>query len=61
MHLLVNHSRDTLHNRLVSQLYKEELFGELLQENENLANDRQKCKTMLEVYTKAFAIINEAM
>ncbi|RIA95554.1 dynamin-related protein [Glomus cerebriforme] len=61
MHLLVNHSRESVQNRLVSELYKEELFSELLQEDENLASERQKCKTMLDVYRKAFEVINEAM
>ncbi|CAH1764959.1 24051_t:CDS:2 [Entrophospora sp. SA101] len=61
MHLLVNHSREEVQNRLVSELYKDDLFDELLQEDENLASERQKCKTMLEVYRKAFEIINEAM
>ncbi|CAG8454909.1 8026_t:CDS:10 [Paraglomus occultum] len=61
MHLLVNYSREAVQNRLVSELYKEELFSDLLQEDENLANERQKCKTMLDVYKKAFEIINEAM
>lgn len=61
MHLMVNHSRETVQNRLVSELYKEELFADLLQEDENLASERQKCKTMLDVYRKAFEVINEAM
>ncbi|CAG8825102.1 19785_t:CDS:2, partial [Racocetra persica] len=60
MHLLVNHSRESVQNRLVSELYKEELFVDLLQEDENLASKRQNCKTMLEVYRKAFDIMNEA-
>ncbi|KAG9284663.1 hypothetical protein G9A89_004705 [Geosiphon pyriformis] len=61
MHLLVNFSRESVQNRLVAELYKEEFFGDLLQEDENLASERQKCKTMLDVYKKAFEIINEAM
>ncbi|CAG8461577.1 2746_t:CDS:10 [Funneliformis mosseae] len=61
MHHLVNRSRETVQNRLVEELYKEELFADLLQEDENLTNERQKCKTMLEVYREAFEIINEAM
>ncbi|CAG8546416.1 11428_t:CDS:10 [Acaulospora colombiana] len=61
MHLLVNHSRESVHNRLVEELYKDELFTELLQEDENIMSERQKCKTMLEVYRKAFEILNEAM
>ncbi|CAI2165188.1 13719_t:CDS:10 [Funneliformis geosporum] len=61
MYHLVNRSRETVQNRLVEELYKEELFADLLQEDENLTNERQKCKTMLDVYRKAFEIINEAM
>ncbi|CAG8470143.1 5719_t:CDS:10 [Scutellospora calospora] len=61
MHLLVNYSRESVQNRLVSELYKEELFVDLLQEDENLASRRQNCKTMLDVYRKAFEIMNEAM
>ncbi|KAF0465235.1 Dynamin central region-domain-containing protein [Gigaspora margarita] len=61
MHLLVNYSRESVQNRLVSELYKEELFVDLLQEDENLASKRQNCKTMLDVYRKAFDIMNEAM
>ena len=30
MHLLVNHSKDVVQNRLVSELYREDLFGDLL-------------------------------
>ena len=33
MHLLVNHSKDVVQNRLVSELYKENLFEELLYED----------------------------
>ncbi|CAG8525942.1 438_t:CDS:2, partial [Ambispora gerdemannii] len=61
MHLLVNNSRESVQNRLVSELYKEDLFVDLLQEDESLASERQKCQTMLDVYKKAFEIINEAM
>ncbi|KAL1924107.1 uncharacterized protein VTP21DRAFT_7142 [Calcarisporiella thermophila] len=61
MHLLVNHCRETVQNRLVSALYKEDLFEELLQEDEALAQERAKCEAMLDVYRRAFAIINEAI
>jgi dynamin 1-like protein len=61
MHLLVNHSRESVQNRLVAALYKEELFAELLHEDENLAQERDKCKAMLDLYKKAFTIINDAM
>ncbi|KAI9489633.1 dynamin-A [Zychaea mexicana] len=61
MHLLVNHSRESVQNRLVASLYKEELFKDLLQEDEGVAADREKCKTMLEVYKQAFEIVNNAL
>lgn len=61
MHLLVNFSKVNVQIRLVEGLFKEELFSELLQEDENLTSERQKCKTMLEVYRNAFEIMNEAM
>ncbi|CAO3692536.1 unnamed protein product [Umbelopsis ramanniana] len=61
MHLLVNNSRESVQNRLVAALYKEDLFGELLHEDENLAQERDKCNAMLDLYKKAFTIINDAM
>ncbi|KAF9209517.1 Dynamin- GTPase protein [Haplosporangium sp. Z 27] len=61
MHLLVNHSRESVQNRLVATLYKEELFNDLLQEDDNLCAERAKCKAMLDVFKNAFTIINEAM
>ncbi|KAG0332626.1 Dynamin- GTPase protein [Podila humilis] len=61
MHLLVNHSRESVQNRLVATLYKEELFSDLLQEDDSLSAERAKCKAMLDVFKNAFSIINEAM
>ncbi|KAI9319035.1 Dynamin central region-domain-containing protein [Dichotomocladium elegans] len=61
MHLLVNFSRESVQNRLVAALYKEELFVDLLQEDENVAAEREKCKTMLDVYKQAFEIVNNAI
>ena len=36
MHLLVNHCKDVIQNRLVSELYKEALFEELLYEDDGV-------------------------
>ncbi|KAI8335117.1 Dynamin central region-domain-containing protein [Chlamydoabsidia padenii] len=58
MHLLVNHSRESVQNRLVTSLYKRELFDELLQEDEAMFLERSKCKQLLEVYKQAFDIVN---
>ncbi|KAM3579756.1 Dynamin-related GTPase protein [Umbelopsis sp. WA50703] len=61
MHLLVNNCREVVQNRLVTELYKEDLFNELLQEDETMAAERQKCVMMLDIYKKAFSLMNEAM
>ncbi|ORX43477.1 hypothetical protein DM01DRAFT_1340751 [Hesseltinella vesiculosa] len=61
MHLMVNITRESVQNRLVSALYKEDLFDELLQEDNNVVAERQRCKNMLEIYRKAFTIISDAM
>ncbi|KAG0003342.1 Dynamin- GTPase protein [Entomortierella chlamydospora] len=61
MHLLVNYSRESVQNRLVAALYREELFNDLLQEDDNLCAERAKCQAMLDVFKNAFTIINEAM
>ncbi|KAI8343291.1 Dynamin central region-domain-containing protein [Chlamydoabsidia padenii] len=61
MHLLVNFTRESVQNRLVTSLYREELFDDLLQEDSTIAADRQRCKTMLEVYKKAFTVVSDAL
>lgn len=45
MHLLVNFSKESAQTRLVSKLYKESLFKELLHEDEQLAQERKSAKT----------------
>ncbi|SAM04291.1 hypothetical protein [Absidia glauca] len=61
MHLMVNFTRESVQNRLVTSLYREDLFDDLLQEDPAIAADRQRCKTMLEVYKKAFTVISDAL
>ncbi|KAG2175736.1 hypothetical protein INT44_000214 [Umbelopsis vinacea] len=61
MHLLVNSCREAVQNRLVTELYKDNLFSELLQEDETLAAERQKCLAMLDVYKRAFGMINDTL
>ncbi|RDL38444.1 Dynamin central region [Venustampulla echinocandica] len=59
MHLLVNHSKDVVQNRLVSELYKEELFGELLYEDDAVKKEREKCEKLLKTYREAAKIVGE--
>lgn len=57
MCLLVNYSKESVQNRLVTKLYKESMFDELLMEDQTLAQEREKCVKVLETYRKASNII----
>jgi dynamin 1-like protein len=48
MHLLVNNSKDSVQNRLVTSLYRESLFADLLYEDENLTAERNRVKALLD-------------
>jgi dynamin 1-like protein len=61
MHLLVNHCKDVVQNRLVSELYKETLFEELLYEDDGVKKEREKCEKLLETYREAAKIIGEVI
>lgn len=61
MHLLVNHCKDVVQNRLVTELYKESLFEELLYEDDNVKKDREKCEKLLDTYREAAKIIGEVV
>ncbi|KAG2012099.1 dynamin protein dnm1, variant 2 [Coprinopsis cinerea AmutBmut pab1-1] len=59
MHFLVNHTSQQVQNRLVSALYKPELFAELLNEDEALVAERTRVKALLDAYKDAFKILSE--
>ncbi|WFD00514.1 dynamin GTPase [Malassezia yamatoensis] len=59
MHLLVNFSRDTVQNRLVINLYKENLFDSFLHEDENLTKERQRVQALLDAYREGFNVLSE--
>ncbi|PYH93596.1 dynamin-2 [Aspergillus ellipticus CBS 707.79] len=61
MHLLVNHSKDVVQNRLVSELYKEDLFAELLYEDDGIKAEREKCERLLDTYKEAAKIVGEVL
>ena len=59
MHLLVNFSRDAIQQRLVTSLYKPDLFAELLYEDEALVTERTRVKALLDAYKEAFRVLSE--
>ncbi|TDL26594.1 hypothetical protein BD410DRAFT_741947 [Rickenella mellea] len=59
MHLLVNHTSQQVQNRLVAALYKTELLGELLNEDEALVAERTRVKALLDAYKEAFKTLSE--
>ncbi|KAL9038771.1 MAG: hypothetical protein Q9214_005149 [Letrouitia sp. 1 TL-2023] len=61
MHLLVNHSKDVVQNRLVSELYREDLFADLLYEDDGIKAEREKCEKLLETYREAAKIVGEVL
>ncbi|KAJ5808940.1 hypothetical protein N7474_010209 [Penicillium riverlandense] len=61
MHLLVNYCKDVVQNRLVSELYKEDLFGDLLYEDDGIKAEREKCERLLETYKEAAKIVGEVL
>ncbi|KAL8742336.1 MAG: hypothetical protein Q9190_005159 [Brigantiaea leucoxantha] len=61
MHLLVNHSKDVVQNRLVSELYREEMFADLLYEDDGIKAEREKCEKLLGTYKEAAKIVGEVL
>ena len=61
MHLLVNHSKDAVQNRLVTELYREDYFNDLLYEDDNIKAEREKCERLLETYRQAARIVNDVV
>ncbi|KAI0339719.1 hypothetical protein BDW22DRAFT_1361305 [Trametopsis cervina] len=59
MHLLVNYTSQHVQNRLVASLYKPDLFGELLNEDEALVAERTRVKALLDAYKDAFKTLSE--
>ena len=48
-------------NRLVSELYKEALFEELLYEDSGIKGEREKCERLLGTYREAARIVGEVL
>eukprot|EP00246_Nothoceros_aenigmaticus_P012241 TRINITY_DN3698_c0_g2_i3.p1 TRINITY_DN3698_c0_g2~~TRINITY_DN3698_c0_g2_i3.p1 ORF type:complete len:767 (-),score=166.49 TRINITY_DN3698_c0_g2_i3:167-2467(-) len=53
MHFLVNHVKRELHSVFIRKLYRESLFEDMLQEREEIAAKRKRCKEILRVLQQA--------
>lgn len=61
MCLLVNHIKVHIQNRLVVKLYNETYFDELLQEDETVQMEREKCVNLLKTYREASRVISDVV
>ena len=59
MYFLVNHSKDSIQNELVSELYKENEIADLLRETDDVAQRRRTCSEMRGLLGRALEIVNE--
>jgi dynamin 1-like protein len=59
MCFLVNHCKQHIQNELVKELYKDELFAELLEEGAGVADKRTRCAGRLEVLGKAMDVVTQ--
>ena len=59
MHFLVNYVQEMLQTELVGALWRPELFGELLQEDHQVAEQRARTVTMKEALGRAMEIVTE--
>jgi dynamin 1-like protein len=60
MHSLVNSCRQSIQRDLVAELYKEDLFERLLEEDPTIAIKRKVAAEHLDVLKKAKKIVQEA-
>ncbi|CAB4252828.1 dynamin-related GTPase DNM1 [Maudiozyma barnettii] len=61
MCLLVNFSKENVQNRLVTELYKESMIDNLLQEDETLVQERINCEKLLDTYKKANSLVHNIL
>lgn len=61
MCMLVNYIKSHIQNRLVVKLYNEQYFEELLQEDETIQLEREKCVNLLKTYREASRIISDVV
>lgn len=61
MCMLVNYIKSHIQNRLVVKLYNEQYFEELLQEDETIQLEREKCVNLLKTYREASRVISDVV
>jgi dynamin 1-like protein len=59
MHFTVNASKDILQKELVTQLYRQDMFENLLKEPDDVSDRRNHCKDMLEILKEAIDVIGQ--
>ncbi|KAF3337168.1 dynamin-related protein 3A-like protein [Carex littledalei] len=59
MHFLVNHTKRELHNVLITTLYKESLFEEMLKEPDEISTKRKRIRETLKVLQQAYRTLDE--
>lgn len=59
MHFLVNNTKRELHNVFIKKLYRDNLFEEMLQEPDEIASKRKRCRELLRAYQQAFKDLEE--
>lgn len=59
MYFLVNQSKNAIQSELVSSLYKEGQFEELLAESPEIAHKRRQCRELISIMKKALQIVTE--
>jgi dynamin 1-like protein len=59
MNFTVNAAKDILQKELVTQLYKEDIFKNLLKEPDDVSERRARCKEMLEILRGAIEVMSQ--
>lgn len=59
MHFTVNAAKDVMQKELVTQLYREDMFRNLLKEPGDVAERRVKCKEMLDILRSAVEVLSQ--
>jgi len=59
MYFLVNRSKADMQNELVTNLYKDEIIDDLLEESSIVAQERKLLKEKVRVLTETQKILNE--